>query len=112
MADEGLEPFPWRLGRDLAAGMAELDGAERALVAQKVGDPAPRPRLRVGVDTGTAIGLAGTLVHRGLLDEDDAGAAHRELAEMNEVPIAGLAVDRQVLRHRRHDDAVARRHAA
>ena len=109
---ERLEALPWRLGRDLAAGVTELDGAERALPAQEIGDPAPGPRLSVGIDAGTTVGLAGTRFDRRFLDKDDAGAPHCKFAEMNQVPIAGLAVDRQVLRHRRHDDAIARREPA
>src|SRR4029079_4323384 len=85
-----LEALPWRLGRDLAAGVTELDGAERALPAQEIGDPAPGPRLPVGIDAGTAVGLARPRFDRRLLDKDDAGAPHGKFAEMNQVPIAGL----------------------
>ena len=109
---ERLEAFPWSLGRDLPAGVPKLDRAERTLPAQEIGDPAPCPRLSIGVDPGATVGLASARFDRSLLDKDNSGTPHGELAEMDQVPVAGLAVDRQILRHRRHHDAIARRHPA
>jgi len=55
---------------------------------------------------------AAALFDRGGFHEDDAGAALRELAEVDEVPVVGEPVGRGVLAHRRDDDPVAERHAA
>ena len=40
------------------------------------------------------------------LDDHEASAGHRELAKVHQVPVGRAAVDRAVLAHRRHDDAV------
>ena len=50
--------------------------------------------------------------HGSRLGEDEPEAAHRELAEMHEMPVVGEAVVRRVLAHRRDDGAVAQREAA
>jgi len=65
-----------------------------------------------GVDAGAVVGAAAARFDGGLLAADDAGAADRELAEMNEMPVGQIAVDREILRHRPKHDAVARRDAA
>src|SRR5688572_15615496 len=57
--------------------------------------------------TNCAMRDAPALLHRSRLDEHDAGAALRELAQMHEVPVGDVAVLRRVLAHRRDDDAVA-----
>lgn len=44
------------------------------------------------------------------LDHDQASAADRTGAEMDEVPIVREAVVRGILAHRRHGDAVAQNH--
>src|SRR5271154_870968 len=80
------ESVPRRPGRDLAAGMSELDSAERALASQKIRDAPPGFNLGIGVDAGTMVGLAPALLDRGFLDKDDTGAAHGELAEMHQMP--------------------------
>jgi hypothetical protein len=51
-------------------------------------------------------------LHRGRLDEHDAGPALCEFAEVHEVPVGDVAVLRGILAHRRHHDAVARLDAA
>ena len=61
---------------------------------------------------GVAVGDAAVLGHRRRLDEHEAGAAEREAAEMDEMPVGGVAVDRRVLAHRRDDDAVLERQCA
>jgi hypothetical protein len=91
--------------------MRELDGRHRALAFHESSDPLQRRNVRVVPDAGVAVGDAAALLHRGRLHEHDAGAALRELAEVHEVPVGDMAVLRRVLAHRRHDDAVPRRHA-
>src|SRR5258706_1261746 len=59
-------------------------------------------------DAGIAVGDAPALLDRGGFDEHDARAALGELAQMHEMPVADVAVERGVLAHRRDDDAVAR----
>src|ERR1700716_3841693 len=62
--------------------------------------------MRIVPDPRVAVGDAAALLHRGRLDEYDAGAALGELAEMDEMPVGDFAVARRVLAHRRNDDAV------
>jgi hypothetical protein len=92
----------------VAAAMTELDRRHRAHLLDEVGDAAIRARLVIVPDAGAMIGLAPTRLDRGLLAEHDAGAAHRVAAEMHELPVGRAAIDRNVLTHRRHHDAIAR----
>src|SRR5687767_6710984 len=93
--------------------MAELDCRHRALTTDELVDPPVLRNVRVVVDAGAVIGLSPARFDGGLFAEDDAGAAHRELAEMHEVIVGGAAaVFRRVLAHRRDDDAIARGDAA
>ena len=64
----------------------------------------PQARAR-----GSDAGVAGRAGH---LDHDHRRAAHRPRAEVHQVVVAGNAIDRRVLRHRRDDDPVLQRHAA
>ena len=50
--------------------------------------------------------------HRGRLEDHQAGARQREVAEVDQVPVARRAVDGRVLAHRRDDDPVGKRQAA
>jgi hypothetical protein len=106
--------LPRPLGRGLAAGMGELDAE------LDVRRPAPRPlddRLYrrfvvVAVKAEAALGDATLALDMRGLEAEQAGARHRQHAVMHLVPGPGAAVDRRVLAHRRHDDAVGQRDAA
>jgi hypothetical protein len=104
--------FPGRAPRALASRVPDLHARQGALAADKVVDAAVLRDVRVVVYAGAVVGLAAPFFHRGLLGEHDARAAHRELAEVNEVIVGRTAVFGRVLAHRRDDDAVARGHAA
>src|SRR5262245_37942565 len=64
--------------------------------------------MRVIPYSHIAVRDAPALLHRSSLDEHDAGAALRELAEVHEVPVGDVAVLGRVLAHRRDDDAISR----
>jgi len=44
--------------------------------------------------------------HRGGFEDQQRRAGQRQVAEVDQVPVAGAAVDSRVLAHRRDDDAV------
>src|SRR6266446_2569708 len=106
LAERG-EAVPRRLRRHFAAGVSQLNCAQSALASQEVGYASPGSRLSVGVNARAMISLAASLLDSRLLDEHDAGAAHREFAEMNQMPVGRRAVDRRILGHRRDHDAIA-----
>jgi hypothetical protein len=68
-------------------------------------------RLDVGIGPEPEVCLADPTRRRDrrALDEDQGGAAERELAEVDQVPRRGAAVRSRVLHHRRDDDAVLQR---
>src|SRR5215467_8685453 len=103
LAERG-EAIPRRLRRNLAAGVSQLNCAQSALASQEVGYASPGSCLSIGVNARAMISLASSLLDRRLLDEHNAGAAHREFAEMNQMPVGRRAVDRSILRHRRDHD--------
>jgi hypothetical protein len=95
----------------LAPGMAELNAGDRALgldergAARKCGDELVVPKA------GVADGAAAAARHLGRLHDDEAGAALRIAAGIDQVPIGGEAVDGRILVHGSDDDAVLERHA-
>src|SRR4051812_47381095 len=88
--------------------MAELDSRHRLLFLDERSNPGKTGNVRVIPDACIAMRDAPALLHGGRLDEYDARAALRELAEVHEVPVGDMAVLGRVLAHRRNDDAVAR----
>ena len=82
--------------------------------------PGPRPFddglqrrfVLVAVEAEAALGDAALALDMGGLEAQQAGARHREHAVMHLVPGLGAAIDRRILAHRRHDDAVGQRDAA
>ena len=92
--------------------MGELDAGHCALLAHEAEgaregfDVAVVPEAEV-VRADASLGH-----HRGRLGDHGAGAALREAAEVDQVPVGGDAVHARVLAHRGHDDAVAQAQVA
>ena len=86
--------------------MRELHRGRRALALAKLAIRLSGATWRVRPDAGIAIGDAAMRLDRARLDEHDAGAALRELAEMHEMPIGDEAVLGRILAHGRDHDAV------
>ena len=76
----------------LAPGMRELDCRHRTLALHEFSDSSQTWYVRVVPDADVAVRDAAALLHRGGLDEHDAGAALRELAEVHQVPVGDVAV--------------------
>ena len=99
--------FPAELGRALGARMAELEADLRLrLGVDEIDDALPGRDVLGVIEPGAAGGDAAFRRHAGHLGEDQAGAAHRALAVVDEVEVVGRAVDRRIHRHRRDGDAV------
>ena len=95
-------------GRSLAAGMAKLDAMlGNAILPAEIDDPLQRPLIVIGAERCAFQRDPAHHVDIGRLGHHQpAGAAQRELAKLQYVPVGGRALDRIVLAHRRHDDAV------
>jgi hypothetical protein len=68
-------------------------------------DARQRFDVRIAPDAGVLRADAPLRKHRRRLDEDDAGAADRPAAEVDEVPVVQQAVPARILAHRRDRDA-------
>jgi hypothetical protein len=87
--------------------MGELDAEFcGARDATKRDDARERRLALVGIKAHAAMGDAARAFDMGGLDNQEAGARGRQHAEMRQVPIGGAAIDRTVLAHRRHDNAI------
>ena len=92
--------------------MTQLDRGGCAELTQEIGDAAVTPHMLVVIDAGAIVSAPPDGLDRRLLREHDASAADSELPEMDEMPVGGVAVEREILRHRPEHDAVAQRDAA
>src|SRR5262249_60861629 len=92
--------LPWRAHRAAASGMTELDARHCAKILQEIGDAAIAADMLVGIHAGAMVGATAARLDRGLLAEDEAGAADGKLPEVHEMPVGQVAVDGKVLRHR------------
>src|SRR5262245_42105894 len=68
--------------------------------------------MAVGVHAGAMMRAPPARLDRRLLGKHDAGATDAVLPEVHQVPVAEVAVDREILRHRAKHDAVLRGDAA
>ncbi len=93
------EPGP--LHGAFTARMRDLDGRHHPLRPHEVGDALERRDVRRRPQPHVAVGDAALRGNRGGLDEDAAGAAERQPAEVREVPVLGDAVDGGIGGHRR-----------
>ena len=82
-----------------AAGVGELDAGNGALRFEKVGDAGEEGDVVVVADAEVAGGDAAFRADGGGFGDDGAGAANGAAAEMDEVPVVGVAVDGAVLAH-------------
>ena len=108
-----LAAAPGHVARCLAPGVAELHGDRHAGVATHGRQPARQRGLvvvRVEAEVGRRDAAFG--LDRGGLDDEQPGARHGQLAQVHQVPVAGIAVLDGVLAHRRDDDAVGQRQRA
>ena len=96
----------------LAAGVRELDAGDAAVSFEEVGDAGEEGDVVVGVDAEVAGGDAAFGTDGGGFGDDGACATDGAAAEMDEVPVVGVAVDGAVLAHGRDDDAVGEGEAA
>ena len=105
--------LPAELRRALAdrRGRAAGDLRRRPRV-DVIDDAPPRVAMRFVVHAGAAGADARIRRDAGHLGEHEPRAAVRAAPEVHEVVVVGQAVHARVLRHRRHDDAVRKRHAA
>src|SRR5262245_55556575 len=92
--------------------MGQLDAGKCAIGVMEVGDALQPGNMGVVIDAGAAMGDAAAPRHAGGLDENRCRAAEHQPSMMDEVPVLHMAVDRLVLAHRRHDDAVSELAAA
>ncbi len=91
---------PRRAAGAFASRVADLDCGYRALAADEVVDASVLRDVRICIDSGAVIRLAPAFLDRRFLAENDARAAHRELAQMHKVKVGRSAVVRRVLAHR------------
>ena len=101
---------PGRVAGCLAAGMGELDRERhRRLRAHGSQDTVQCSFRGVGPEPEVARRNAPLGLDRGGLDGEQARARQRQVAEVDEMPIAGRTFDGTVLAHRRDHDAVLQR---
>src|SRR3984957_7750029 len=100
--------LPSHVGVVLGLRPGELDAGHRAAAADDCSEPRQQ-RLMLRLPQAEAVGRdAADCGDVRPFGEHDAGAAHRTRAEMLHVPVITQAIDRGILAHRRHHDAVAR----
>ena len=95
----------------LAPGVAQLDAGHAAHVLDDFRDARQAFDLRVVVDAAAAHAGAPVDRDRQLLGKHQAEAAGGARAQQHHVKVVHQPVSRPVHRHRRHGDAVAKRHA-
>ncbi len=111
--DRAATAFPGLERRGLAPGMGKLDAHLRRRPAPHRGQRV-RERGLGGVVVQAQVGPADppARLDRGGFDDHQPGAGQREVAPMLHMPVAGFTVNRRVLAHRRHHDAVGQRQRA
>ena len=107
----GLPPSQGRRQPRLAAGVAELDAGHGAVLLDEGGAAGERGNELVVPQRGVADRAAAAARNLGRLHHDEAGAAHRVAAGVDEVPVGGEALDRRILVHGRDHDPVLEAHA-
>ena len=103
---DGLAAVPGEIATGFAAGVGELDAGDGALGLEKIDDAAERSDVVVLPDAEVAVGDAAGRFDGSGFHDDEAGAADGAGAEMDEVPIAGEAIDGGVFAHGGDCDAV------
>jgi len=103
---------PGPLHARLAPGMRDLDPRDRPVRFDEPDDGAEGLGTGVVPDAEIAVGDASPRLDRGRLGEDEPGAAGREPAQVDHVPVGREPVLGRIFAHRRNHDAVAERDAA
>ena len=106
----GRDPGDGHAG--FAAGVRELDAGDAAVGFEEVGDAGEEGDVVVGVDAEVPGGDAAFGADGGGFGDDGARSTDCAAAEVDEVPVVGVAVDRAVLAHGGDDDAVGKGDAA
>ena len=106
---QGRTAFPKRMAAGLAPRMADLHAGGSAIGMDEIDDRLQRLDVVVGPEAEVCLADAARGSDGRALDEDQAGTAERELAEMDQVPRRGTAVRGGVLHHGRDDHAVLQR---
>jgi len=106
----GRDPGDGHAG--FAAGVRELDAGDAAVLFEEGGDAGEEGDVVVGVNAEVTGSDAAFRADGGGFGDDGAGAADGAGAEVDEVPVVGVAVDGAVLAHGRDDDAVGEGDAA
>ncbi len=104
--------FPRTGGARLAAGVAELDAGDRVLLLDEFDEAPERLDEFVVPDAEIADRAAAAPLHFCRLDDNETGAAGSEFAGIHQMPVGRKALDRGILVHRRHHDAVLQFDAA
>src|SRR5581483_2008305 len=99
------------IGARLAAGAGQLNASDAALLRDEADGAGQRFDVGVAPDAEVLRTDAALRYDGRRLREDEAGAADRPAAQVDEVPIGGAAVAARILTHRRHRDAITQRHA-
>ena len=111
VAAQRLAAFPRARQPRLAAGMTELEAGDRAVRLDE-GGAARQPRNEIVVpQPGVADRAAAVARHLGRFHDDEPGAALGIFAGVDQMPVGRKALDRRILMHRRHHDAVLEAHA-
>ena len=105
-----LAAVPGRRARCLAPGMGDLDtDRDRRMLAHGIEHAGQGSLAAIVVEAEIPGSDPSLRRDRGGLQGEQAGAGHRELAQMHQVPVGGLAIAGRVLAHRRDEDAVLER---
>jgi hypothetical protein len=103
---DGADFFPWNGHAGFAAGVGELGAGVGAVLVQEAGDALELREVLVLPDAEVA-GSDAALGADGVgFSDDEGGSADGAAAEVDEMPVAGEAVDRGVLAHGRDGDSV------
>jgi hypothetical protein len=88
--------------------MADLNGRDCILFANKIRQPAVLGNMTIVPNTGAGVGFPADILDRRFLAEYDTGATDCHPTNMHHLPIRRPAIDRVVLAHGRGNDPVAR----
>jgi len=100
--------LPGLLPTALVPGMRDLNSRQCPLRADKVGYPLEPRQEAVRPDAEITIADTAAFLDGRGFGKDQAHAAECELAQMHQMPIVGVAVDRTILAHGRQHYAVAK----
>jgi hypothetical protein len=102
-----LSAIPRPLTGSLAAGMGKLHRDRDLRMLAHRGDDRLQGRfVGVAVETKAARRDAADGLDRGRLDAEHRSPRQRQRVDMGKMPVGGRAIDRGILAHRRHHDAV------